>query len=135
MTGDEVQALLDRLEERGTVAWWVSGPDGDAAPGAPTRVAVDVSGLDPAVRLLVARGFVADLADLPASVALTHPRVGRLEVLALAVGADGGARWPQADGTEHRVPAAAFDPVATRPRRLRFPQAAEGNQRPGPTRV
>jgi hypothetical protein len=115
MTVGDTVAVLDLLGQRGVAAWLV-----DEDPVAGARLLVELGGFDTAVALLVRRGFVQVAEELPERVELAHPRYGRLVLLPAGFTADGAAVWERADGGRIRVPAAAFDPLHSVPRRVRF---------------
>ncbi len=112
--GDSV-AVLDLLAQRGVAAWLV-----DEDPVAGARLLVELGGFDTAVGLLVRRGFVQVVEELPERVELAHPRYGRLVLLPAGFATDGAAVWERADGGRIRVPPAAFDPLRSVPRRVRL---------------
>lgn len=112
--GDSV-AVLDLLAQRGVAAWLV-----DEDPVAGARLLVELGGFDTAVGLLIRRGFVQVVEELPERVELAHPRHGRLVLLPAGFTTDGAAVWERADGGRIRVPPAAFDPLQAVPRRVRL---------------
>jgi hypothetical protein len=126
MTVGEAVALLDLLAGRGVVAWL-----DDEDPTAGARLVVDVSGLDGATSLLLARGFVAVADELPERLELAHGRHGRVELLPVGFRADGGASWHRRDGSVVAVPAGAFDPLAVVPRRVRLTACLHREEDPG----
>jgi hypothetical protein len=114
--GDSV-AVLDLLAQRGVAAWLV-----DEDPVAGARLLVELGGFDTAVGLLIRRGFVQVVQELPERIELAHPRHGRLILLPAGFTTDGAAVWERTDGGRIRVPPAAFDPLHAVPRRVRFGQ-------------
>lgn len=125
MARDDGGALLELLAARGTAAWLVA--DGvelavswPGVSGA-LAVAVDSSGLESALRLLVTRGAAVVDDALPTGVVLDHPRSGPVALLVVRIGPDGGAVWARPDGSDLRLRPDAFDPVTAHPRQVRLP--------------
>jgi hypothetical protein len=114
MLGDAV-ALLDLLAARGIVGWL---GDGDTRAG--IRVVLDVSGLDGAMSLLVARGFAVVQDELPAELELVHPQHGRVFLVPAGFRSDGAARLQRRGGGELVLPSEAFDDPQVVPRRVRL---------------
>jgi hypothetical protein len=115
MTVADTVAVLDLLAQRGVAAWVV-----DEDPVAGARLLVELGGVDTAVALLVRRGFVQVVEELPERLELAHPRYGRLVLLPAGFASDGAAVWERVDGGRIRVPPAAFDPLHQVPRRVRL---------------
>jgi hypothetical protein len=111
--GDAVR-LLDLLAARGTIAWLVECDDRDGA-----RLVVEVSGIDSALTSLVSRGFALVDDALPERLTVAHERHGRIHLLPVAFTASGDAAWHRTDSTAVTLPAAAFEPASSVPRRVR----------------
>jgi hypothetical protein len=128
VTPDPV-AVLEALEQRGTLAWVVADP-----PVAATAVVLDVSGLDSGLRALVGRGFVVTADELPERLVLSHPTAGAVTLLPVGFTTSGAARWYRHDGSSIELPATHFDPAALVPRLVRLGDAVHlllGHPGPG----